>query len=171
MPSASTSTYQPRQRPPRLSGFAGHSPPAGGRQVADWDVPGMEKGALFAHPRVIPILTVPYPGGGRVAKQRFVSKGGWQATNNRLWNAMIRATNYPLTLVPNPNHPVRRFTQKPLPLPHPNPNNCSPPGSKEACKAGRTEGAWADPGGCEGRFQAPWHQRCLGTHAIGVLVE
>ena len=48
----------------------------------------MEKGALFAQPRVIPILTVPYPGGGRVAKQRFVSKGGWQATNNRPleWN-------------------------------------------------------------------------------------
>ena len=52
----------------------------------------MEKGALFAQPRVIPILTVPYPGGGRVAKQRFVSKGGWQATNNRPleWNAGLR---------------------------------------------------------------------------------
>ena len=91
--------YQPRQRPPRLSGFAGHSPPAGGRQVADWDVPGMEKGALFAHPRVIPIL----------------SKGGWQATNNRPleWNAGLRTVPLPLFQVPSASTSTYQPRQRP----------------------------------------------------------
>lgn len=76
-------THQPRPRPPCLSGVAGHSPPAGVRNGKDWDDPGMDEECALFHSLDIPILTIPYPCGGKVAKRSFASKGGWQASNTQ----------------------------------------------------------------------------------------